>query len=45
MYHFRTPRVGIASVALTSKVRASAMMLLPITEDETVQIRGGIATA
>jgi len=32
MHHFGTPKVGVASVAPISKVRASAMLLLPITE-------------
>jgi hypothetical protein len=45
MHHFSTPKEGIASVATTSKARASAMLLLLITEDETVQIWGGSATA
>ena len=45
MHHFSAPKVGVASVAPTSKVRGSAMLLLPITEDEIVQIWGGIATA
>jgi hypothetical protein len=45
MHHFGTPKVGDASVAPSSKVRASAMLLLPITEEENVHILGGIATA
>jgi hypothetical protein len=40
MHYFGTPKVGVVSV-----VRTSAMLLLPITEDEIVQIWGGIATA
>jgi len=44
-YHFGTPKVGVASVAPTSKVRASAMLLLPITEDEIVKMWCEIAIA
>jgi len=45
MHHFGTPKVRVASAAPTSKVRAPAMLLLPIIQDEIVQIWGGIATA
>jgi hypothetical protein len=45
MHHFDTPKVGVFSVAPTSKVRASATLLLQITEEENLKMQGGIATA